>query len=248
MAETFPALPGWSEYDTAVQRYRDLVVERSTHAPVLDALEVGGAEAARAEDDAQGAAMLAGGKDPGRKHTAKWKADLEAARNRARVLASAETQQAEAIVALLRADPERAAAVAEAAAEAARDAYAGTLDGLLDARDAFWRARNVAGWITDGLPQGRRYKGTGAPPSLVERRTFAPGGVYAEPVRAVRALAGFRAEVEPEPETSEVVGYRMRRDQEVRGSDDPRTGSRSAVVSQSFTPVPVDARGREVKR
>lgn len=248
MVETFPALPGWTEYETAVQRYSNLAVERREHSTVLEALERGGADAAKADDDAQAAAMLAGGKDPGRKNTTRWKADLEAARTRARVLASAETQQADAITALLRSEGERAATIAQAAAEAARERYAGVLDGLLAVRDEFWQAQRVVGWLEHDLPVGRRYKATGAPPSLVDTRQYGMGAVQPESVQARRALAGFRAEVDAEPEPSEVVGYRVRRIQDVRGSDDPRTGGRSAVDSQTYTPVPVDAQGREVKR
>lgn len=60
----FPALPGWTEYETAVQRYRDLVAERRQHADTLDALERGEAEAVKADDAAQAAAMLAGERTP----------------------------------------------------------------------------------------------------------------------------------------------------------------------------------------
>jgi len=243
----FPALPGWTEYETAVQRYRDLVAERRRHADTLDSLERGEAEAVKADDAAQAAAMLAGEKDPGRKHHTKWKRDLDAARERARVLEAAVTQQGDAVMALLTGDPDRAAEVAEAAAEAAREVYKGMLDGLLDARDAFWRARQVTAWLRDGAPVGRRYKASGAPPSLEDTREYAHGAVRPEPINARRALAGFRAEVDPAPEPSPVVGYRVQRSQEVRGVDDG-TGRRSVVDSVTYTPIPVDAQGRPVDR
>ena len=249
MAETtreFPALPGWTEYDTAVQRYRDLVAERRQHADTLDALERGEAEAIKADDAAQAAAMLAGDKDPGRKHHTQWKRDLEAARTKARVLESAVAQQGDAAMALLTGDPDRATEAAEAAAEAARETYAGMLEGLLEARDAYWRARQVIGWLRDGAPVGRRYKPSGAPPSLEDTREYAHGAHRPEPINARRALAGFRAEVDPEPEPSPIVGWRTKRTVDVRGVDDMTTGSRSAVDSITHTAYPVDAQGRRV--
>jgi hypothetical protein len=249
MADTreFPALPGWTEYEAAVQRYRDLVAERRQHADDLTALERGEDEATKADDQAQATAMLAGDKDPGRKHHTKWKAEREAARTRARVLAAAETSQAEAVLALLGAQPDRAAEAAQDAADAAREAYAATLDGLLEARDAYWRTSRVIGWLADGLPVGRRYKPSGAPPSLQDPREYRPGAVLPEPISARRALAGFRLEVDPEPEPSPVVGYRVQRSQDVRGVDD-MTGRRSAIDSITYTPIPVDAQGRRVGR
>jgi hypothetical protein len=59
--------------------------------------------------------------------------------------------------------------------------------------------------------------------------------------------SGFRAEVDPAPEPSPVVGYRLQRSQEVRGVDDG-TGRRSVVASVTYTPIPVDAQGRPVDR
>jgi len=247
-ASEFPALPGWTEYETAVQRYRDLVAERRQHADTLDALERGGEDrATKADDAAQAAAMLAGNKDPGRKHHAQWKRDLEAARTRARVLDQAVTQQADAAMALLRAEPDEAAEVARAAAEAARETYAAMLEGLLEARDAFWRASRVVGWLAEGPATGRRYKASGAPASLEDTREYAHGATRPEPINARRALAGFRAEVEDTPEPSPVTGWRTQRSQDVRGVDDG-TGRRSAVDSVTYTPVPVDAQGRPVDR
>lgn len=247
MAETreFPALPGWAEYETAVQRYRDLVAERRQHGDTLDTLARGEVEAVQADDAAQAAAMLAGDKDPGRRHHTRWKRDLEAARTRARVLEQAVTQQGEAVIALLTGDPDKAAETAEAAAEAARQTYAGMLDGLLDARDAYWRARQVTGWLTDGARTGRKYKVSGAPPSLEDTREYGLGATPPEPINARRALAGFRAEVDPEPEPSPVAGWRTRRDLDVRGADD-MTGRRSAVDSVTLTAYAVDAQGRRV--
>lgn len=67
-------------------------------------------------------------------------------------------------------------------------------------------------------------------------------------MRADHALAGFQAEMDPPAGPSEVVGYRVRRDREVRGFDDPRKGTRSALDTETFTPVPVDARGKVVPR
>lgn len=242
----FPALPGWTEYAAAVQRYSDLVAERREHATVLDALERGEDAARRADDAAQAAALLAGAKDPGRKHHTRWESDLKAARNHARVLESATTQQAQAVLAMLTGDPDRAAQVAADAAEAARLTYVGMLDGLLAARDAYWRARAVAGWVRDGLTEGRRYKPTGAPPSLTDTGRYRPGATPADPVNAQRALAGFRAEVGPEPEPSPVAGYRVQREVDVRGVDDWTRGTRSAIDSVTYRPVPVDAQGRPV--
>ena len=249
MAETheFPALPGWTEYEAAVQRYRDLVAERRQHGDHLAALEGGEDDATKADDQAQAAAMLAGDKDPGRKHHTKWKAEREAARTRGRVLAAAETSQAEAVLAVLNADPDKATEVAQAAADAAREVYAGMLEGLLEARDAFWQCSRVVGWLTTGPRTGRRYKPSGAPPSIQDPGQYRPGAVQPDPINARRALAGFRMEVDPEAEPSPVVGYRVQRSEDVRGVDD-LTGRRSATDSITYTPVPVDAQGRRVGR
>lgn len=191
--------------------------------------------------------MLAGDKDPGRKHHTKWKAERDAARAKARVLEAAVTQQADAIAALLRSEPEKAAQVAQDAADAAREVYAGMLEGLLEARDAYWRASRVLGWLSGGLPAGLRYKHSGAPASVQDPGVYRPGSVQPEPINARRALAGFRLEVDPEPEPSPIVGYRVQRSQDVRGVDD-MTGRRSAIDSITYTPIPVDAQGRPVTR
>ena len=245
----FPQVAGWVEYVSAIQAYDDLDARSRTHAPVLEALERGaGDHAAKADDTAQATALRSGRKDPGRVHTAKWKADLEAARNLSRVLAEALAQQEGAVLAMLSDDPEQASQFAQEAAEAAREAYAAMLDSLLEVRGEFWRAAGVVSWLTTGRRQGRRYKGTGAPLALVDPRHYRSGAEAAEPMQATRALAGFRAEVEPSEEPSRVAGYRIRRTEDLRGYDDPATGRRSSVDSVTFTPIPVDAGGREIPR
>lgn len=80
---------------------------------------------------------------------------------------------------------------------------------------------------------------------MQDPREYGPGAMAPEPVNARRVLAGFRLEVDPEPEASPVVGYRTRRSQDVRGFDD-MTGRRSAVDSVTLTAYPVDAQGRRV--
>lgn len=246
---TFPALPGWAEYDAAVQRYTELLTQRRTHAAVLEDLEGGEAEAIRADDEARAAALLAGDKDPGPKHHTKWKRDRDAARDHARVLATAITQAAQAVGDLLDAEPDQALQAATDAVEAARQEYDDRMDGLLEARDAFWRARAVIGWLNDGRTLGRAYKPAGAPPSLVDPRSMRPGAIrVSDPVNAERALAWFRAETDADPEPAQVAGYRVRRDVEVRGADDWTKGTRSAVDSITYRPVPIDAQGNPVER
>ncbi|WP_152191717.1 hypothetical protein [Georgenia satyanarayanai] len=241
----FPALAGWSEYTDAVQAYSDLETQRRAHGPVLEALERGKADAMKADDAAQAEALRSGGKDPGRKHTVKWEKDLEAARNRARVLSQALEQQEQAVMALLR-DTERAAQAVDQPVEDAAEAYEAAVDALLAARDTYFRATRARTWVLEGVPAGRRFKGAGsAPPTLTDPRVAA-GTVSVweelpEPTVAAKVLEAFRVEADshrpkaPREETRRV----LRKVPDFRGE---------ATDSMTYRSIPVDAAGKPLNR
>lgn len=190
---TFPPLPTWTPYSDAVAAYEALNADlRQAHRD-LEALQRGGPAAAKQDDQAQASALRAGKADPGRKATLKWKADVEAAKTRARVLEAAAGQQEQAVRALLRENPEQATEAAEKAHADAADRYRRALADVVDARDEFFQTGRTVGWAAQG--GSGRYKVASAPGLDV------PGAVTAnmEPLPVAAVLAALADEIDPAP-------------------------------------------------
>jgi prophage DNA circulation protein len=147
---TFPPLPTWTAYADAVQGYEGLHDDLREAQHALDALLRARPAAEKQDAEAQATALRAGSKDPGPKFTKAWKDDVEAGKNRVRVLNAAVVQQEQAVRALLRENAEQAAEAAEQAYEAAAERYRRALADVVNARDEFFQTGRTVTWAKQG--------------------------------------------------------------------------------------------------
>jgi hypothetical protein len=207
-SEMYPTLPGWTAYAEALGELQRLEAERADASRAWDDLRGGAHDAQKADDGAQAAAMRAGRPVPGRTHEKKWKAELETAATRARVLGEAVTQQQAVVDGLLRGEREQAIAAAQVEADAATDAYRDALAGILTSRERFWATKRTLDWLKVGVEQGRRLK-VNAPGLAELANPEVRGG---DPLPAATALAAFRNEVDPPVKVKGPDRYALRRE------------------------------------
>lgn len=190
----FPPLPTWTAYTEAVQAFTDLLADLREAQGDLARLQSGADEAAAKDDAAQATALRSKAKDPGRMFTKAHADDLEATRTRVRVLTEAQAQQEAVVRALLAGQPDEAQKAAQDVMDAATEGYEKAVEGLLAARDTFWQATAVTGWVS--APTSR-YKGGRAPVVLRDDRVIRNPFEERVEVMADRALDGFRSEIHP---------------------------------------------------
>lgn len=188
-----PTLAGWPAYSEAVAK-RDGLADRlqQTHRE-LQALDRSAEAAASAADDkAQAAAMLKGGKDPGRVLTERHRADQLAASTQVRVLTEAVAQQDGVVLGMLRDDRDRALMAARAEADQAADTYVALIASVAQARSEFHTAAGTVAWLSD---KGRRYKPGGSPGLTIRGVETANG----DPLPVEAFLAALTAETSAGP-------------------------------------------------
>lgn len=146
----FPPLPTWAAYTDAVQAYEGLHDDLREAHRLLDDLRGGDRDAAKADDQAQAAALRAGKAEPPRKFTKAWKDDTEAAKNRVRVLEAAVAQQEQVVLGLLRNEREQAVQAAQEARADAAARYRRSLADVVDARDGYFQTGRALAWVEQG--------------------------------------------------------------------------------------------------
>lgn len=187
---TYPPLPTWPDYTAAVQAYEDLHTDLREAHRVLDDLRGGDRDAAKADTEAQAAALRAGKAQPPAKFMKAWKDDTAAAKDRVRVLEAAVAQQEQAVLALLRSEREQAVQAAQEARADAAAHYRRSLAGLVDAREAFHAATRALGWVV--LGGNTRLKTASAPGlTLAAARTM-----NGEPLPITAVLNALAAEAD----------------------------------------------------
>lgn len=190
MITNLPTLTAWPEYDAALAKRDGLAADARAASDEVTRLRQEQPAAHAADDQAQAAAVVAGAKDPGRRASEKVKADLEAAEHKAKILNQAAEAQDQAVVNLLHADLETARGAADTARQEAAEAYAAAVTALAAARQTYYAATSVTGWLNSGAR--RAWKAAGSPGLAVAGVVTANG----EPVAVDRLLAALRAESE----------------------------------------------------
>lgn len=237
-AQSYPNLPGWSEYADALARLADLEGQERAAGEHATALIHGDTEATKRDDGEQATAMREGRKVPPRKHFDAWKADKEATATLVRVLAEAVAQQRAAVTGLLASKRDEGVEAAQTELEAAADGYRQSLDGILEARERWWAARRTLGWLQEGVEKGRRYKSTPAPGLDALASPLFRGG-DAPPASVV--LQAFANEVDPPAPQPKVARWVTSVERDVRGVDG--VTSSSNIDSETWRSVAVDADG-----